>query len=374
MRNHYNDQITKPVQFRISQLRALHKMLEIEEDAFLTALAQDMGRPKSEGYLIELQPVKNSIAHMIANLQGYLDPKPVGKTLFFALDRCETRLVPLGVVLIISPWNYPIQLALNPLVGAIAGGNTVVLKPSEIAPNTSQLLAELIPKYLDSRIVKVVLGAIPESTRLLEQKFDLIFYTGSTQVGRIVYQAASKHLTPVVLELGGKSPVIVDSTVNVEIAAKRIVWGKILNAGQTCIAPDYVLVEKQVMPKFVEAVKQSISVLLEGDAYKSPHLSRIISKNHYSRLVSLMEQQKKADGSKMVFGGMVNSDSLFIEPSVFTLESPNSHEDPLMKEEIFGPLLPIIPVDNVDHGNFCLIYHKLTPCSSHILYQKDQDG
>ncbi len=174
---------------------------------------------------------------MLLELEEQLRPKSLSKPLAFLLDRIETRLVPLGVVLILAPWNYPFQLAIAPLIGAIAGGNTAVVKPSEISPAMASLLAEIIPKYLDPRVVQVVNGGIEESTRLLEQKFDLIFYTGSTQVGRIVMSAAAKHLTPVILELGGKSPVIVDSSVNVSIAAKRIMWGKLLNCGQTCIAP-----------------------------------------------------------------------------------------------------------------------------------------
>ena len=224
VRKAFDTQITKSRYFRESQLRALHELLCREESALCQALYKDLKKPQSEAYLVEIQPIKNSLSKILLNLDDYMAPKPVEGGIAYILDRKETRRVPLGVVLIISTWNYPVHMALNPLVGAIAGGNAVILKPSEIAPHTADLLAKLIPKYLDSRVFKVINGGIPESTRLLEIKFDLIFFTGSSDIGKLVMKAASYQLTPGVLELGGKSPVIVDSNVDPLIAAKRIIW------------------------------------------------------------------------------------------------------------------------------------------------------
>jgi aldehyde dehydrogenase (NAD+) len=356
VRGAYESQVSKSYKFRETQLRALYDLLCREESALCKALYQDLKKPEAEAYFTEIQPVKNGICKLLSNLDEYMEPISVERGPAFLLDRLETRRVPLGVVLIISPWNYPIQLALNPLAGAIAGGNAAIIKPSEIAPHTAEILAKLIPKYLDSKFFKVVTGGIPESTRLLEQKFDLIFYTGSTNVGKIVMKAAAHQLTPVVLELGGKSPVIVDSNVDPDIAAKRIMWGKLINCGQTCIAPDYILVHKNIAKPFVEAIKKCINQLLTCEAIKSPHYGRIISKTHFSRLSKVLQDQKKIEGCKMVYGGNVKANELFIEPSVFLLKK-ECHDDPIMTGEIFGPLIPIIEVDDMDDGKFYILIY-----------------
>jgi aldehyde dehydrogenase (NAD+) len=287
---------------------------------------------------------------MIENIYDYADPKSVDKPVMFLGETCEVRHVPLGVVLIISAWNYPVQLSLCPLVGAIGGGNTAIVKMSEIASHTAVLMARLIPAYLDPECVQVVLGAIPESTTLLQQPFDLFCYTGNTQVGKIVHQAASKNLTPVLLELGGKSPCIIDATIDPAIAAKRIAWGKIMNAGQTCIAPDYVLIDKRVSKKFLAALESAFNELLQGPADKSASYARIVSDRHFERLTSMLANELKVSGSTKIYGGSSRKSDRFIEPTVVLLSDADVSKHPVLQEEIFGPILPVIEFDNVDQA------------------------
>ena len=314
----------------------------------LDALEKDLRKPRAEGFITEIATVKNSIAYMISNLEEFMEAKSVHRALPFLMDRCETRRVALGIVLIISPWNYPVQLALNPLVGAIAGGNAAILKPSEVAPHTAELLARIIPKYLDSKAIKVITGGIPETTTLLKQKFDLIFFTGSTQVGKIVMKAAALNLTPTVLELGGKSPVIVDDTVDPTIAARRIAWGKLVNCGQTCIAPDYILVHKGIAKQFKIALREAITFVLDDEnAQKSPHYGRIISNNHFNRLKNMLERQEQVASSVLESGGCSDEADLYIEPTIVSL-SRDEKNNPLMESELFGPILPVIEVESVD--------------------------
>ncbi|KAJ3350168.1 Aldehyde dehydrogenase [Kappamyces sp. JEL0680] len=370
MRNSYQSQVTRSISFRVTQLEAFHQMMVQEEEAILQALKKDLKK---------ILPVKNGIAKMLEHIDEYLKPKPVERGLPFLLDRVETRLVPLGTVLIMVPWNCrccrltladPAQLALSPLVGAIAGGNTVVIKPSEIAPATAQCLATIIPKYLDPRVVKVINGGVPESTALLAEKWDLICYTGSTQIGRIVMQAAAKNLTPVLLELGGKSPVIIDDTVDPKIAAKRIIWGKLVNCGQTCIAPDYVVIDKKISKQFTESVKENIITLLETEnAVNSPYYSRIISQNHFNRLSKLLNDQKMAAGSKLVYGGATKPEDLYIEPTIFKIDGTNH---PIMEGEIFGPILPIIEVDSVEEAISVCNSVPGDPLSLHVFTKKTE--
>jgi aldehyde dehydrogenase (NAD+) len=292
----------------------------------------------------------NGCAHMVDHIYEYASPEQVDKPVMFLGETCEIRKVPLGVVLIIAAWNYPIQLSVAPLIGAIAGGNTVVLKMSEISQHTSVLMSQLIPKYLDPDVVSVVLGAIPESTILLQQPFDFICYTGNTQVGKIVHQAAAKNLTPVLLELGGKSPCIVDDTIDPAIAAKRIAWGKVVNAGQTCIAPDYVLIDKKVSKKFLVALENSFKELLSGSASDSPHYGRIISEKHFDRLTGMLAQELKVPGSVKYSGGGSRREDKFIEPTVVTLTDADVSKHPILQEEIFGPLLPVIEYETIDEA------------------------
>ncbi|KAJ8929821.1 hypothetical protein NQ314_017419 [Rhamnusium bicolor] len=251
---------------------------------------------------------------------------------------------PYGVVLIIGPWNYPFMILISPLIGAIAAGNCVILKPSEIAPNTAQLVEKLVPKYLDTNCYHVINGGVPETTQLLEQRFDYIFYTGNSNVGKIVHKAASNYLTPVTLELGGKSPVYLDETADIDLAAARILWGKCINAGQSCIAPDYVLCSKEIERKFIEASKKKIREWFGENVKESSDFGRIINENHFQRIVKLLE------GTQIAVGGNYDAKELFIEPTIIQGVKPT---DPIMQEEIFGPLLPIVNFENAyDALNF----------------------
>jgi aldehyde dehydrogenase (NAD+) len=251
--------------------------------------------------------------------------------------RAYTVLEPLGVALIIAPWNYPVQLLLAPMVGALAAGNAVVVKPSEIAAHTSSLLADLIPKYLDPRAVVVVEGGVPETTELLEQRFDHIFYTGNGMVGRIVMTAAAQHLTPVTLELGGKSPVFVDDTQDIDLVAARIAWGKFVNAGQTCVAPDYVLATPSVARDLAHAIARVVERMYGPDPKSSQDYGRIINERQFDRLSAYLG----SENGETITGGQVSREDLYIAPTVLFGTSPDA---PVMQEEIFGPILPIVTV------------------------------
>jgi aldehyde dehydrogenase (NAD+) len=248
---------------------------------------------------------------------------------------------PLGVVCVIAPWNYPVQLLLVPAAGAIAAGNTVIMKPSEVSPTVSGVLARLVPQYLDTTAVSLIEGGVPETTELLAQKFDHIFYTGNGKIGRVVMAAAAVNLTPVTLELGGKSPVIIDKSANIEVAARRVTWGKWLNAGQTCVAPDYVLVDASVEDKFVDALRTSITDFYGANPHTSDSYGRIVSPRHFDRLVSLMT------GGTPIIGGESAAADRYVAPTVLGNVNLNA---PIMQEEIFGPLLPIISVKDTNEA------------------------
>ncbi|MCL4134850.1 UNVERIFIED_CONTAM: hypothetical protein GTU68_022009 [Idotea baltica] len=281
---------------------------------------------------------------MLARIDQWTRPEKVPATLVTLFDQSVIYPSPYGVVLVLGAWNYPLQLPLLPVSGAIAAGNCVIIKPSEMAPATAALLAQLIPKYLDPECYRVVLGGIPETTELLKEKFDHIFYTGSTHVGKIVREAANKHLTPTTLELGGKSPVYIDETVNMDIAVKRIIWGKCINMGQTCVAPDYILCTKAVQEKFIEKAKEAIKEWYGEDPKQSPDLCRIINDRNFSRIVEYLK-----DG-KPVVGGGFDAAERWIEPTILVDVSADSK---VMTEEIFGPILPIMTVNSpTDAINF----------------------
>jgi acyl-CoA reductase-like NAD-dependent aldehyde dehydrogenase len=260
-----------------------------------------------------------------------------------AVQPAKARIVPepLGVVLIIAPWNYPFQLSIGPLIGAIAAGNCAILKPSEVASATSRVLAELVPKYLDRDCIAVVEGGVPETTALLAQELDHIFYTGNGAVGRIVMEAAAKHLTPVTLELGGKSPCIVDRDVDLTTAARRITWGKFFNAGQTCVAPDYLLVHESIKKPLLDKIASMIREFFGDDPQKSADFGRIINARHHKRLTALL------DSGTAFVGAKTDADDRYIAPTVLTDVSPDS---PAMADEIFGPILPVISVSSLDEA------------------------
>ena len=329
---------TREVVWRRENLAALKAMLVDNADAFLAAMADDLAKPATEAWLTDVGFVVGEVAWLRKNLSRLMKPQRVPTPPTSRPGRSEIRPEPLGVVAVIAPWNYPLQLALVPAAGAIAAGNAVVIKPSELAPATSQLLARLTPRYLDAETVAIVEGGVPETTALLAQRFDHIFYTGSTRVGRVVMTAAAHHLTPVTLELGGKSPAIVDASAKVAVAARRIAWGKFLNAGQTCVAPDYVLVHESVAQELIDQLRQSITAFYGKDPATSADYGRIVNDAHFDRLERLLSS------GRAEIGGDCRAAERFIAPTVLVDVSPDA---PVMQEEIFGPILPILKVENL---------------------------
>ena len=332
---------TKPLRWRLAQLDNIGRFVKDKQDDILRALEQDLGKPRLEAWAAEVQYCLNEVDYVRKRLRGWMKPARVRTPLVTQPGSSRIHSQPLGVVLIIGAWNYPVQLVIAPLIGAIAAGNCAVIKPSEVASATSALIARWLPEYLDGDAVQVVEGGVPETTALLEQRFDHIFYTGNGTVGRIIMTAAAKHLTPVTLELGGKSPCIVDREVDLDIAAKRIAWGKFYNAGQTCVAPDYVLVHRDIHEAFVRKLAQTIHAFYGDDPQASPDFARIINERHHRRVMRLM-----ASGTPAV-GGDADESDRYIAPTVLTDVSPDS---PIMKEEIFGPLLPVLPIDSINEA------------------------
>ncbi len=336
--------VLRDLEARRIQLRQLQRMLQEQEEPILRAMATDLGKPPMEAYTAEIGLVLGEIKLTLKNLDEWCAPQRVKVQLAFKPGSAEIVPEPLGVVLVIAPWNYPLQLLLAPLVPAIAAGNTVVLKPSEVAAATAALMAELIPQYLDESVVRVVTGGVSETTELLAEQFDHIFYTGNGTVGRIVMAAAAKHLTPVTLELGGKSPTIVAADADIEIAARRIAWAKFLNAGQTCVAPDYVLVNATVEDAFMGAMLRAVHDFYGDDPVVSPDYGRIVNEHHWDRLTGLLD----AGGfDSTICGGHGKRDIRYMPPTVLSGVKPDAA---LMQEEIFGPLLPVIAVDDVDEA------------------------
>lgn len=332
---------TRPLEWRRAQLDALKRMLEENEDAIAAALHADLAKPAQEVLLGETSLIFSEIRHARSRLQCWARPRKVSTPPVAQPGRSFIHPEPLGVALIIGAWNYPIQLVLAPLVPAIAAGNCAVIKPSEITPNASRVLAELVPKYLDREAFAVVEGAVPETTALLAQKWDHLFYTGGAAVGRIVMKAAAEHLTPVTLELGGKSPAVVDDDADLKSAARRLAWGKLLNAGQTCIAPDYVLVSKAQKAPLIEALREQFQAMLGHDPLASDDYAAVVNEKHYERLTALLKH------GRAVIGGQAETATRKIAPTVLTDVELGSD---LMREEIFGPILPVIEVDGLDNA------------------------
>ncbi|MBP1327141.1 aldehyde dehydrogenase (NAD+) [Leucobacter exalbidus] len=339
LRHGFEQGITRPESWRRTQLIHLRDLLLERGADFERALQQDLGKSAAEAQVTEIGFVVAEIGHTLSQLRKWMRAKRVDTPL--ALVPATAKIVPepLGLALIITPWNYPLMLALSPLVGAIAAGNAVIVKPSELAPATSALLARLLPEALDRRAIAVVEGAVETTTALLSEKFDHIFYTGSGKVGRIVARAAAEHLTPITLELGGKSPAYVDRTVPLADAAKRIVWGKFMNAGQTCVAPDYVLGDADTLAELAPHLTAAIHELYGSATKDNPDYGRIINDANFGRLVSYL-----ADG-RIVTGGDYDADARHISPTVLADVDP---EAAVMRDEIFGPILPLIAVDSLD--------------------------
>jgi aldehyde dehydrogenase (NAD+) len=337
-RNYFATGETKDLKFRKEMLKKLKNAISNNEQAITEALHKDLRKHEFEAYATEIGFVLVDLKKAINNVEKWARPRSVPTPLFHFNGKSYVQPEPRGVTLIVSPWNYPFQLLFAPLVGNIAAGNTSILKPSELAPATSAVAAKIIAETFAPEYIATVEGGIPESQALLEEKFDYIFFTGGTNVGRIVYQAAAKHLTPVTLELGGKSPCIVDRDANISMTAKRIVWGKFVNAGQTCIAPDYILVDKSVKAKLVAKLIEYIQKFFGDDAQKSDAYPRIINEKHHQRLVSYL-----GDGN-VLFGGRHDEADRYIEPTLLDGVSPDSG---VMTDEIFGPILPILEYDNI---------------------------
>lgn len=333
---------TQPLHFRKKQLQALDRLLVKGEDELLDALSADLGKHRTEGWLTEIAIVRAEIKEALSSLKSWAAPKKVRLPAAHQPGKAEIRSEPLGVVLVIAPWNYPLQLLFSPIVAAIAAGNCVVAKPSELAPATSAAIAHLVPQFLDGSVVTVVEGGVEETTELLRNRFDHIFFTGGPNVARVVMEAAAAHLTPVTLELGGKSPAIVTRDANVAIAARRVAWGKWLNAGQTCVAPDYVLVHPSVQTEFIDALSDAVQEFFGVDAATSESYGRIVNARHQRRLERML---RDPEAGRVAFGGSVDAQKLFIEPTV--LVNPDLGAT-VMNEEIFGPILPVVPCADLD--------------------------
>ena len=351
---------TKEVKFRREQLQKLKAAIKQNTQIILDALHADLHKPEFEAYF-ELA-VTQDIDYALKHLQSWVKPKKVKTPLTQFPASARIYPEPLGAVLIIGPWNYPFSLMISPLIGAIAAGNCAILKPSEIAPHTSRVLAKIFEKNFDPKYIAVVEGGVETSKQLLAEKFDHIFFTGGTRVGKIIMQSAAQHLTPVTLELGGKSPCIVDCNINLTEAAKRITWGKFLNAGQTCIAPDYLLVNKKIKSDLLAEIAKCVKEFYGETPASSPDYARVINSKQFERLAQLL-----SDG-EIVFGGETIESERYIAPTVIdniTLDSP------IMESEIFGPILPVIQYENLEEA-LAIINNRPKPLALYI-FSQDKD-
>jgi aldehyde dehydrogenase (NAD+) len=348
--------------WRKDQLRGLRQMLKENQPALLEALRRDLHVPPTEGKLLQIGVISSEIKHALKHLDAWAKPKKVHTPLHLQPGHSAVAPEPLGTALIIGAWNYPLLLTLSPLVGAIAAGNAAIIKPSELAPATAQVLADLLPRYLDPKAFRIVRGGIPETTELLKERFDTVFFTGSAAVGRIVAAAAAKFPEPVVLELGGQSPCIVDKSADLKLAALRIVFAKFANAGQTCVAPNHIFVDRDIADEFTRILKQTIEQFYGPDPQRSPDYARVVSRKHVDRLRGLMA------GQTVAHGGNVDADDLYIAPTILTDVGPHS---PAMQEEIFGPVLPLIKFDDISEA-FNDIADRNHPLAAYV-FARDED-
>jgi aldehyde dehydrogenase (NAD+) len=344
VRDTFRTKRTRPYEWRVAQLQALKRFLTEKNQEIQAALWKDLRKGTFESEVTEQGVVLGEIDFTLKHLAGWMKPESAWTPLLDQPGCSEIRHDPYGVVLIIGAWNYPINLLLAPLVGALAGGNAAVLKPSELAPATSAMIAQWIPEYLDREAVIVVEGGVPETDDLLNCVFDYIFFTGSGPVGKIVMRKAAENLTPVTLELGGKSPALVMDDASIKVAARRIVWGKFMNAGQTCIAPDYVLIHPSVEAEFLAEVKISLEAFYGKDAKQSKDYCRIVNDRNFQRL------EKFLGNGEVYCGGATDAKERYIEPTVLRIKSLDTVNVPVMLEEIFGPILPVIQVPDLDHA------------------------
>jgi aldehyde dehydrogenase (NAD+) len=332
--------LTRPLSWRRAQLSELVWLLDREAGALTDAMTADLGKPELEGWLTDIAAIRRDIEGVRRHVALWAAPRRVAVPWTLWPGRAEVVPEPLGAVLVIGPWNYPVRCLVLPLAFAIAAGNSAAVKPSELAPATSALLAELLPSYLDDSAVAVVEGGPAAADALLQQRWDHIFFTGGGRVGRLVMAAAARHLTPVTLELGGKSPAIVDHSTDVRVAARRIVWGKFLNAGQTCVAPDYVLVHKSIEEQLTRALVEQVAAFYGADPRLSPSYGRVVNDAHMRRLLGMLESTK----GRVVTGGSADEGDRYLSPTVL---AEVNWDDSVMQEEIFGPVLPVLSYDHI---------------------------
>lgn len=337
--SYFRSEITKDLAFRLEALQKLRTAIKNNEHNLMDALKADLNKSEFDAYSSEIGFVLEELRFTIKHLRTWVKPKRVKTPLTHIGSASYIYSEPYGVTLIIAPWNYPFQLAIAPLIGAIAAGNCAVIKPSELTPKTSELLGKIISEIFSEEYITVVQGGVETSQALLDESFDYIFFTGSVPVGKVIMEAAAKNLTPVTLELGGKSPCIVHEDANIKLAAKRIAWGKFTNAGQTCIAPDYLYIHKNLKDQFLQQFRETTIELYGQQPLNNPNFTRIVSHRHFDRLTNFL------DDGKLFMGGKSNKNNLTIEPTVLT---NISWEDPIMQDEIFGPILPVLEYSNLD--------------------------
>lgn len=337
----FNENGTKNYSFRLEQLKKLKTVLQENEKEILNALYSDLHKTMFEGYFAELAIVNDELDFAIKHLKKWMRPKKVPTPPAHFKSSSKIMYEPFGTVLIMSPWNYPVNLTLAPLIGAMAGGNCAIVKPSNYSPAVSAILEKIISDNFPPEYISVITGGREENGELLEQRFDYIFFTGGTTVGKLVMQAAAKHVTPITLELGGKSPCIVEKSANLKIAARRLVFGKYLNAGQTCVAPDYLLLDKTVKNEFIHELKNALSEFFPTETYLQMHFPHIVNEKHFERLMNLIS------GEKIIAGGNGDKNRRFIEPTILDDITFDSN---IMQEEIFGPILPILTFNTIDEA------------------------
>ncbi|MFH6271088.1 aldehyde dehydrogenase [Staphylococcus aureus] len=361
----FNTQQTKDISFRKEQLKKLSKAIKSYESDILEALYTDLGKNKVEAYATEIGITLKSIKNARKELKNWTKTKNVDTPLYLFPTKSYIKKEPYGTVLIIAPFNYPFQLVFEPLIGAIAAGNTAIIKPSELTPNVARVIKRLINETFDANYIEVIEGGIEETQTLIHLPFDYVFFTGSENVGKIVYQAASENLVPVTLEMGGKSPVIVDETANIKVASERICFGKFTNAGQTCVAPDYILVHESVKDDLITALSKTLREFYGQNIQQSPDYGRIVKLKHYHRLTSLLNSAQM----NIVFGGHSDEDERYIEP---TLLDHVTNDSAIMQEEIFGPILPILTYQSLDEA-IAFIHQRPKPLSLY-LFSEDENA
>ena len=352
---------TLPVKSRIFALQKLKQILQSHEEEIYQALYEDLGKSQAESYMCELGMVYSELNYMLKHIKKFAKKKTVSTPLAQAVSHSYVKPSPKGTVLVMSPWNYPFMLTLEPAIDAIAAGNTVIMKPSAYAPSTGKLIGTIVAEAFPTGLAAVIQGGREENQQLLHQPFDHIFFTGSQAVGKEVMRCAAENLTPVTLELGGKSPCIVEKTADISVAARRIVFGKYLNCGQTCVAPDYICCDREIEPQLKAAIVKEIKRQFTGEPLRNPAYGKIINQKHYDRLTALLNQ------SEIFYGGRSDLEKLKIEPTVI---SPCDWEDKVMEEELFGPILPIIPYDDIEDV-LCRIQARPHPLALY-LFSKDK--